>query len=52
MLPQVRPEEGVLVRLTVPENPFRAEMETVVVAGEPIVTAGGEVDDMAKSATA
>jgi hypothetical protein len=52
MLPQVRPEEGVSVRLTVPVNPFRAEMVIVVVAEEPIVTAGGEADDMAKSATA
>jgi len=52
MLPHVRPEEGVSVRLTVPVNPFRAEMVIVVVAEEPIVTAGGEADDIAKSATA
>ena len=52
MLPQVRPEEGVSVTLTVPVNPFRAEIVIVVVAEEPIVTAGGEADDMAKSATA
>jgi hypothetical protein len=52
MLPQVSPEEGVSVRLTVPVNPFRAEMVIVVVAEEPIVTAEGEADDMAKSATA
>ena len=51
-MPHVRPEEGVSVRLTVPVNPFRAEMVNVVVAEEPIVTAGGETDDMAKSATA
>ena len=52
MLPQIRPEAAVLVRLTVPANPFRAEMVIVVVAEEPTVTAGEETDDMAKSATA
>ena len=50
-MPQVRPEAAVSVRLTVPVNPFRAEMVIVVVAEEPILTAGEEADDMAKSAT-
>jgi hypothetical protein len=42
----------VSVRLTVPVNPFRAETVTVDVADVPIVTAAGEVEEIAKSETA
>jgi hypothetical protein len=52
IFPQVRPEDGVSVRLTVPVNPFRAETVTVDVADVPIVTAAGEVEEIAKSETA
>lgn len=51
-LPHVRPDDAVSVRLTVPVNPFRAVIVTVVVAEVPRDTAGGEADDIAKSATA
>jgi hypothetical protein len=52
IFPQVRPGDGVSVRLTVPVNPFRAETVTVDVADVPIVTAAGEVEEIAKSETA
>jgi hypothetical protein len=52
IFPQVRPEDAVSVRLTVPVNPFRAETVTVDVADVPIVTAAGEVEEIAKSETA
>jgi hypothetical protein len=52
MLPQVRPDKAVSVKLTVPVKPFRAVIVTVVVAEVPMVTAGGDVDEIAKSATA
>jgi hypothetical protein len=52
MLPQVRPDKAVSVRLTVPAKPFRAVIVTVVVTEVPMVTAGGDADDIAKSATA
>jgi hypothetical protein len=52
IFPQVRPGDGVSVRLTVPVNPFRAETVTVDVADVPIVTAAGEVKEIAKSETA
>ena len=49
---QVRPDDAMSVRLTVPVNPFRAVIVTVVVAEVPMDTAGGDADDIAKSATA
>lgn len=52
ILPQVRPDGAVSVRLTVPVNPFRAVTVIVVVADVPIVTCVEEVDEIAKSATA
>ena len=52
ILPQVRPDEAVSVRPTVPVNPFRAVTVIVVVADAPIVTGVEEVDEIAKSATA
>ena len=52
MLPQVRPDEAVSVRLTVPVKPFRAVIVTVVVAEVPMVIAAGDADEIAKSATA
>jgi hypothetical protein len=52
ILPQVKPGEIVLVRLTVPVNPFRAVTVIVVVADVPIVTGAAEADEIAKSATA
>ncbi len=51
ILPQVRPGDAVSVRLTVPVNPLRAVIVIVEVAEVPIVTAGGETDEIAKSAT-
>ena len=51
-MPQVRPVDGVSVKLTVPVNPFRALMVIVEVADVPMVTAAGEVDAIEKSATA
>jgi hypothetical protein len=51
MLPQVRPEDAVLVRLTVPVNPFRAVMVIVDVADDPMVTGGEEAVEIEKSAT-
>jgi hypothetical protein len=49
-LPQVRPDDTESLRLTVPVNPFRAMTVIVEVAEVPIVTAAGEVDEIAKSA--
>jgi len=51
MLPQVRPDEAVSVRLTVPVKPFRAVTVIVVVADVPTVTGTAEADEIAKSAT-
>lgn len=52
ILPQVRPDGAVSVRLTVPVNPFSAVTIIVVVADASIVTGEEEVDEIAKSATA
>jgi len=52
MLPQVRPDEAVSVRLTVPVKPFRAVTVIVVVADVPMVTGVEGVVEIAKSATA
>jgi hypothetical protein len=52
MFPQVRPGDAVSARLTVPVKPFRAVTVIVVVADVPIVTAGEEVVEIAKSDTA
>jgi hypothetical protein len=47
--PQVRPDNGVSVRLTDPVNPFRAVTVIDVVAEVPIVAGEGEVAEMLKS---
>lgn len=52
ILPQVRPDDAVSVRPTVPVKPFKAVIVIVDVADVPMVTAGEEVDEIAKSATA
>ncbi len=52
ILPQVKPDEAVSVRPTVPVNPFRAVIVIVDVADVPIVTGGDGVVEIAKSATA
>jgi len=52
ILPQLRPDGTVSVKLTVPVNPFRAVIVIVEVADVPIVTEGDGVVEMAKSATA
>lgn len=52
ILPQLRPDGTVSVRLTVPVNPFRALIVIVVVADAPIVTGVEEVAEIKKSATA
>jgi hypothetical protein len=52
ILPQIRPDDAVSVRLTVPVNPFREVTVIVEVADVPIVTGVEDVDDIAKSATA
>jgi hypothetical protein len=52
MLPQIRPDEAVSVRLTVPVNPFRAVAVIIEVADVPMVTGVEEVDEIPKSATA
>ena len=51
ILPQVRLDDAVSVRLTVPVNPFRVVTAIVVVADVPMVTAAEEVDEIPKSAT-
>ena len=52
MLPQIRPDDAVSVKLTVPVNPFRAVTVIIVVADVPMVTGADGVDEIAKSATA
>jgi len=52
ILPQLRPDGTVSVRLTVPVNPFRALIVIVVVADAPIVTGVEEVVEIPKSAIA
>lgn len=52
ILPQIRPDDAVSVRLTAPVNPFIEVTVIVEVADVPIVTGGEEVDEIAKSATA
>ncbi len=50
--PQARPAGTVLVRATVPANPFRAPTVIVEVAEEPALTAAGEVAVIVKSGAA
>lgn len=52
ILPQVRPDDGVSLKPTVPVNPFNALMVIVEVADDPMVTGGEEAVDTAKSETA
>jgi len=47
--PQVRPGGGVMLKVTVPANPFTAETVTVEVEDWPALTAAGEVVVMVKS---
>ncbi len=47
--PQVRPRDGVMLKVTVPANPFTAATETVEVEDWPALTAAGEVAVMVKS---
>lgn len=49
--PQVRPDDAVSVRLTVPVKPLRAVMVIVDVADVPMGAADGEVATIEKSAT-
>ncbi len=49
--PQERLAGTVSVRLTVPVNPFTADIVIVDVADVPTVTAAGEVAEMVKSLT-
>lgn len=49
IVPQVSPEGTVSVRLTVPENPFTAEIVIVDVAEAPVFTAAGELAAIVKS---
>jgi hypothetical protein len=49
--PQDRPDEGVMLKLTVPANPLTAATETVEVACWPTLTAAGEVVVRVKSWT-
>jgi hypothetical protein len=51
IVPQVRPDETVPVKLTVPVNPFAAVTVIVAVAEVPTVTAAGEVALIVKSVT-
>jgi len=39
------------VRVTVPVNPFTADIETVIVADAPALTAAGELAEIVKSVT-
>ena len=48
--PQVRPAGTVSVRATLAEKPFSAETVIVDVALTPVLTAAGEVAEIAKSA--
>jgi len=50
IVPHVRPEGAVSVRLTVPAKPFRAVIVMVDVAEEPVLTAAGLVAVIVKSA--
>ncbi len=52
MLPQVRPDDAVSVRLIVPVNPFNAVIVRDRVDEVPMGTGGGAVDPIAKSETA
>jgi len=47
----VNPGAILSVRVTVPVNPFTADIETVIVADAPALTAAGELAEIVKSVT-
>src|SRR5713101_221650 len=47
----VNPGAILSVRVTEPENPFTADIETVMVADDPALTAAGEFAEIVKSVT-